>query len=159
MDENEIKNIVTDIPMDVLKNVTGKIELITTLYSNTTQIIYQHDPFFYFTNTNTSLVLETDKMIYKPDETIHVYGEVKNHGSQTESYNLSIKKDGDEMFADAFELDPGETHEFVTNTSSNTSFTLEGTVDGVTVTDFVGVEAPGINVSVIAPDVVGLSPF
>jgi len=159
MDENEIKNIVTDIPTDVLKNVTGKIELITTLYSNTTQIIYQHDPFFYITDTNTSLILETDKMIYKPDETIHVYGEVKNHGSQTESYNLSIKKDGDEMFTDAFELDPDETHHFTTNTSSNTSFALEGTVDGATVTDFVNVEAPSINVSVMAPDVVGLADF
>jgi len=159
MDENEIKNIITDIPMDVLKDVTGKIELITTLYSNTTQIIYQHDPFFYITDTNTSLILETDKMVYKPDETIHVYGEVKNHGSQTESYNLSIKKDGDEIFADAFTLNPDETHDFATIVSSNTSFTLEGTVDGATVTDFVNVEAPSINVSVMAPDVVGLADF
>ena len=159
MTESEIKNILTDVPADALKDVTGKLELITTLYSDTGQIIAHEDPFFYITDTNTSLTLETDKRVYKPNETINIYGEVKNHGSSADSYNLSIKKDGNEIFADAFTLNPDETHEFVTNTSSNTSFTLEGVVEDVTITDFVSVESPSINVSVIAPDVAGITPF
>jgi hypothetical protein len=87
-----------------------------------------------------------------------IYGEVKNNANITD-YNLSIKKDGVEIFSDAFTLDPGEKYEFTTSTSSETSFTLEGTVDGVTVTDFVRVEKPNVNVSIIAPDIVGLADF
>jgi parallel beta-helix repeat protein len=159
MAPNETKNIITVVPLDMLNDMTGKVELITTLYSDLGQIIAYEDPFFYITDTNTSLILETDKIVYKPKETIAIYGEVKNHGSRPEGYNLSIKKDGIEIFADAFTLNPNKTHDFALNTSSNTSFTLEGTVDGVEVTDFVNVETASINVSVITPDVVGISPF
>nr|QNO55772.1 hypothetical protein DIJDKDOB_00003 [Methanosarcinales archaeon ANME-1 ERB7] len=159
MAPNETKNIITVVPLDMFNDMTGKVELITTLYSDLGQIIAHEDPFFYITDTNTSLVMETDKRVYKPNETIAIYGEVKNQGSQPESYNLSIKKDGAKIFADAFTLNPDQTHDFALNTSSNTSFTLEGSVDGVVVTDFVSVETASINVSIIAPDVVGINPF
>ena len=140
-------------------NATGKLYLYATLYSSTGQIIAYNISSFYIADKDLSLTMETDKRVYKPNETINIYGEMKNHGSQTESCNLSIKKDGDEIFADTFTLNPDETQEFATNTSSNTPFTLEGTVNGAVVTDFVRVESPSINVSVIAPDVVGVSPF
>ena len=156
---NETMNIVTDVPVNVLRDETGKIELIATLCSNTTQIINQTDYSFYIADKTTALILETDKSIYKPNETVAIYGEVHNNAENHDDYQVSIKKRGEEIFADSFSLDPGQVHSFTTSTSSETSFTIEGTVDGITVTDFVSVEKPDVNVSVIAPDVVGTSPF
>ena len=159
----ETKNIVTEINIhDELKNATGKLDLISTLYNhiNSSQVINRSDRHsFFVTDKNTSLTLETDKPVYKPNETVTIYGEVKNNAELTDDYNLSIKKDEVEIFSDAFPLDPGESHDFTTNTSSNASFTLVGTVDGVTVTDIVSVETASINVSIIAPDIVGLADF
>jgi hypothetical protein len=157
--EGETKNIVSEVPASVFQDVTGKQKLTTTLYSNTTQIINISDPFFYVTPKNTSLTLETDKRVYKPNETVLIYGEVKNHASAPADCNLSIKKDRAEIFNDSFSLAASETRYYMTNTSAYASFTLEGIVDGVVVMDSIGVESPEINASIIAPDVVGIKDF
>ncbi|RZB29496.1 MAG: hypothetical protein AEth_01131 [Candidatus Argoarchaeum ethanivorans] len=157
--EGETKNIVTEVPASVFEDATGKQKLSTTLYSNTTQIINIIDPFFYITPKNTSLTLETDKMIYKPNETVLIYVEAKNHAGSPVGCNLSIKKDSVEIFNDSFTLAANETRYYTTNTTADAPFTLEGTVDGVVVMDSIGVESPEINASIIAPDVVGLKDF
>jgi len=140
-------------------NVTGKLYLYATLYSSTGQLIAYNISSFYITDQDLSLTLETDKRVYKPNETVNIMGEVTNHGSSAQSCNLTIKKDGAPIYTVALSLTPGETHTYLTNTSSNTSFALEGTVGGVNVTESVAVELPRVNVSVTAPDMVGLGPF
>jgi len=161
--EFETKDILTNINIpSEMPGVTGKLELIATLYNNinSSQVINQSSIYsFFITDKNTSLILETDKEVYKPNETITIYGEVKNNAELPDDYNLSIKKDGEEILSANFTLDPGQTYSFTTSTSSENSFILEGSVDGVIVTDFVRVEKPDVNVSIIAPDIVGIRPF
>ncbi|NAT10896.1 hypothetical protein C4E22_05040, partial [ANME-1 cluster archaeon AG-394-G06] len=157
--EGETKNIISEVPASVFKDVTGKQKLSTTFYSKTTQIINISDPFFYVTPKNTSLILETDKRVYKPNETVLIYGEVKNHASIAMDYNLSIKKDSVEIFNDSFTLATDETRYYTTNTRADASFTLEGTVDGVVVLDSLSVDSPEINASIIAPGVVEIKDF
>lgn len=151
----DTRNISTNVG---LLNITGKFTLLATLYSNTSQIISQDEVCFYITDKNTSLTLETDKRVYKPNETIKIYGEVKNNAI-ADDYNLSITKEGEDIFSDTFTLSSGESYNFNITTTSSTSFTLKGTANDVVVTDFVKIEPPTINVSVIAPDVVGLEDF
>jgi len=159
----ETKDILTNINIpSEMPGVIGKLELIATLYNhiNSSQVINQSSRHsFFITDKNTSLTLETDKEVYKPNETITIYGEVKNNAELPDDYNLLIKKDGEEILSANFTLDPGQTYSFTTSTSSETSFILEGSVDGVIVTDFVRVEKPDVNVSIIAPDIVGIRPF
>lgn len=161
--ESETRNIVTVISIpNELTNVTGKLDLIATLFNhiNSSQVINQSDAHsFFITDKNVSLTLETDKEMYKPNEAVKIFGEVQNNANITGGYNFSLEKDGVEIFSDAFTLDPGDVYNFTTYTTSNTSFTLEAMVDGIMVSDFVEVETPNVNVSVIAPDIVGLSPF
>ena len=159
----DVKEVVTELSVqDDLNDAVGKLDLHATLYNhiNSSQVMNSSERYsFFVTDKNTSLTLETDKAVYKPKESVKIFGEVRNNAVLTDDYNLSIKKDGVEIFSDAFTLDPSESYVFTTDTTSKTSFTLEGTVDGVTVTDFVSVEAASINVSIITPDVVGLEDF
>ena len=159
--DSEIRSIATtiNIPSE-MPDVTGKLDLLATLYTNSSQIINQSSRYsFFITDKNTSLTLETDKEVYRPNENIVISGEVKNNGEIENSYTLSIKKDEEEIFSDAFTLAPGESYSFITSTNSDRSFTLEGTVDGVIVMDFIRIEYPNIDVNLFAPDVVGLADF
>ena len=161
MSDFEIRSIVTtiNIPSE-MPDVTGKLDLLATLYTSSSQIINQSSRYsFFITDKNMSLTLETDKEVYRPNENIVISGEVKNNGEIENSYTLSIKKDEEEIFSDAFTLAPGESYSFITNTNSDRSFTLEGTVDGVIVMDFIRIEYPNIDVNLFAPDVVGLADF
>ncbi|RLE81472.1 MAG: hypothetical protein DRJ36_01300, partial [Thermoprotei archaeon] len=161
LSDSETKNILTEISIpNEIQNVTGKFDLLATLRTNASQIINQSNIYsFFITDRNVSLILETDKEIYKPNEAVKIFGQVQNNANITSDYNFSLEKDGVEIFSDAFTLDPGDVYNFTTYTTSNTSFTLEAIVDGLMVSDFVEVETPNVNVSVITPDVVGLSTF
>jgi len=157
----EIQNLFTNINIpEELENVTGKLNVIATLYSNTSQIINQSEIYsFYITDKNVSLTLETDKEKYKPNEPVTIYASAQNIGNITESYNLSLTKDGVEIYSDSFTLDPDEVYTYTVITASNTTFTLEALVEGVYVSDVINIETPNINVNLIVPEVVGLSPF
>ncbi|MGA8849840.1 MAG: thioredoxin domain-containing protein [Dehalococcoidia bacterium] len=157
----ELKNIVTniDIPSE-MPDITGKLDLVATLYTSASQIIGQSEGYsFFITGEDISFTMETDKEVYKPNETITIYGEVQNNDEVANDYSLSIKKDGGEIFTDSFSVAPGESHSFTTDTSSERSFTLEGAVDGITIADFITIEYPNVDVTIIAPDVVGLGDF
>ncbi|RLI48714.1 MAG: hypothetical protein DRP09_21200, partial [Candidatus Thorarchaeota archaeon] len=155
-------NVVTNISIpDEIPGVIGKLDLLATLYSNTSQIINQSSRHsFYITDKNTTLTMETDKEIYKPDEIITIYGDVQNRADITATnLNLIIKANGIEIYSDTFDLAPDEIYTFSTTYSANESFVLEGTVHGVSVTDIIRVEQPTANISVTCPEVVGLEDF
>jgi hypothetical protein len=158
---SEIRNIITNISIpSEMPNLTGKFNLLATLYSSSSQVVAQSAKYSLFvTDTDTSLTLETDKDVYKPSETVAIYGEVTNNAEMADDFSLSIRKDGEEIFADSFVLGPGESHGFATSTTSDTSFALEATVDGITIADSVRIERPDVNVTILAPDVVGLGDF
>jgi len=159
--ESAMENIVTTINISSeIPNVTGKLGLIATLYASSSQIIDQSTKHsFFITGEDTSFTMETDKEVYKSNEAITTYGEVQNNAEVANDYSLAIKKDGEEIFSESFTLAPGESHSFTTGTSSENSFTLEGTVDGITIADFITIEYPNVDVTIIAPDVVGLADF
>jgi parallel beta-helix repeat protein len=156
------KNItVSDVNISTIikdLNATGKLYLHATLYSPTGQIIAYNISTFYVTDSDLSLTVETDEEVYKPGGRVNISGEVMNRGS-SKTCNLAIKKDGIEIFSDSFTLNQDESHYFTTNTTSDSSFELEGTVNEVTVTDFIKVEEPSINVTMIAPDIAGREAF
>ena len=148
-----------DVTTNITLNATKKFLLLGTLFSNSSQIIAQNSTSFYITDKNTSMTLETDKAVYKPNENVRICGEVTNYANISKDYNLSIKVNGEEIFSDSFSLDQDQSHTFTINTSQNNSFILEGEVDGITITDFIKIEYPSVNVNIITPDVVGLSAF
>ncbi len=149
----------TDISTNITLNTTGKFSLFSTLFSYTSQVIDQNKTYFYITEENTSLTLKTDNLVYKPNEEITIFGEVTNYAVIANDYNLSIKVNGEEIFSDTFSLDPNQSHIFTTNTRQNNSFILEGTVNGITITDFIRIEYPSVNAIIIAPDIVGFADF
>ena len=166
LDELETKEIVTNLSIpDDLFGVTGRLKLEATLYNSLNQVINSSYHYFFITNTNTSLTLETDKEVYKPGEVVTIFGEVQNNADLPDDYVLTIRKDGMEIYSDYFTLNPGETYSFTTNTTAVYSFTLEGSVfpvtgtEGEIVTSFIRVEPAVVNISIIAPDVVGIEPF
>jgi hypothetical protein len=148
-----------DIFRDITLNSTGKLSFISKLLSETSQIIAQDEKDFYIIEEDTSLRLKTDKQFYKPDEDIIINGEVTNYAQASKDCYLLIKADEDEIFSLNFSLDPGESYSFNTITSQSSSFVLEGTVDGVTIADLVRIEHPNVNVTLLAPDVVGFAEF
>jgi uncharacterized repeat protein (TIGR01451 family) len=167
----------TDIPIDLasstgdiiltgvnipsaLPGATGKLWLEAALYSVTGQPVASSVPYsFYIMKTDTFLTMETDKVVYKPNETVTISGMVQNNAAITDDYTLEITQDGTPIFSESFSLPPGASHPFTTTTSSAASFVLEATADGVSVEDSVSVVAPAVDVTVYAPDVVGLAPF
>jgi thiol-disulfide isomerase/thioredoxin len=150
---------VIDIPSEI-PGVTGKLELLATLYAGNNQIVDQTERYpFFITDEDTYFTLETDKEVYKPNEPILITGQVQNNGDETTEYNLVIKKDSDDIYSESFVLDVGEAHQFTISLTSESSFILEGIVNDIRIADFIAIEYPNVDVSIIAPDVVGLGDF
>jgi hypothetical protein len=157
----EISSLDTlvSIPTD-LPGVTGKLYHVATLYSSSSQVLGQSElEAFFITDTTLSLTLETDKLVYRPDETITIFGQVTNRAAASEDCLLTITQEDAEIHSESFTLAAGATHSYTVFTTSVSSFTVTATVDGVEVTDFVTIDALGGTLELIAPDVVGLAPF
>jgi hypothetical protein len=103
--------------------------------------------------------METDKQIYKPNELITISGEVINNAMIARDYELVLLADELEIFSDSFTLDPGESRSFSTYTTSGSSLQLEATTGDTSVHDVVIIEEPQADISIIAPDLVGINPF
>ena len=147
------------IPTEISLDATGKLLLVARLNSETSQVIAQDTAYFYITDQDTYLTLETEEAIYKPGEEVVISGEVTNGSAEAKNYDLSITVNGEEIYSEGFGLDAGQSHVFTTTTVQDNSFILEGTVNGVIVTDFIMIEYPSANVDILAPDVVGLADF
>jgi parallel beta-helix repeat protein len=139
-------------------NTTGKLYLYATLYSPTGQIIGNSISSFYITESDLALTMETEKRTYKPNETISITGTVENRGVP-KNLSLKIQANESEVYSENISIGENESHPFTTNISASTSFTLQGTVGAVTVTDFIRIEEPFITTSVSAPDIVGWEEF
>ena len=63
------------------------------------------------------------------------------------------------IFTEAFTLGVGGSHPYTTSTSSDSTFLLAATVNSVTVADTVTIKPYNLDVTIIAPDVVGLAAF
>jgi len=161
LSKSEIKNLsnMIDISKE-MPNLVGKFDLLGSLYSNSSQKINQSNIYsFFITNKNTSFTLETNKKIYRPNELITIYGTVQNNGVITRTYNLSLKADDAVLSTETFTLNAGGIYDFSKGTISNKSFTLEGTVDGTTITESIKIEPPVINVTINSPDIVDRKEF
>jgi len=139
--------------------ITGKFYLTARLYSSSTQMIAWDTYAFYITESDIHLIMKTDKKIYKPGENITIYGEVKNRGNTAKTLTLTIKKNETQIYSESFTLEPNNSRPYTLFTFSNTSFTLEGSVDGFTATEFIRIAEPQIHITLIAPNVVGREPF
>lgn len=137
----------------------GKFWLLSTLYSNTSQVIAESRSSFYITDRDYSLIIETDKRVYKPGENIAISGQVHSYAPAAGAYTLTLRRDEAVIFSETFTLEPNQTYIFTVNIEAEDSFTLTGTVNGLTITDAVRVESPTMNISVIAPDLVGREAF
>ena len=157
--ENETLNDIFTVLPDVFNGYTGKFELVTTVQNVLGQEIAQTKLNFYRFESNTSLIVDTNKTIYKPGESVGVSGLVTNHGDLTKTYELFVKQDGSKLFNDSFSLDPDEMYEFEINTSAIETFILEVTIDDVNVTEIIPVESPSIDIGIVAPNIVDSKPF
>jgi parallel beta-helix repeat protein len=155
LDVTDVKNILTNVGK---LNATGKLYLYATLYSSTGQIIATSVYPFYITDTDLALTMETDKTAYTPGETVTVTGAVENRGA-ARNVTLTVKAAGTTIYSQNITLAENATYPFTTEVLATKSFSLEASVDGFNVTDYILVKAPSITASIIAPDVVGREAF
>ncbi len=142
-----------------LLGITGKFYLTAMLRSSSGQIVARSSSTFYITDLDVYLILKPDKQVYEPDESISVYAEAKNTGNITRDLTLVIKKNDTTIYSQSFTLGSNESYTHTLLTASDSSFTLEGALDGFTVSEFIRIVEPQINVTVSAPDIAGLEPF
>jgi len=160
---SEVMNISEGTSLTLTNNIplhnAGKYQLESTLESVRSQVIAEDSTNFYVYEENTSLILTTDKEMNKPGELITIHGEVTNYADIPDDYELIITINGTTIYSLNFSLNPHQSKDFNTTTRQNSSFRLVGKVDDVLIEEYITVEKPDINLSMIAPYVVGLEPF
>jgi trehalose utilization protein len=152
------KDITTE--MGLPSDAKGNLTLVGILSSNASQVLAVDAHTFFVNDGDLALGFDTDKGVYKPGEVITIKGEVINRSTNpANDLNLVLKAGATQIFAGSFSLGPGEVHPFTTTLQAENSFVLSGTVDTVTISSTVAVERPRVDVTVMAPDVVGRDPF
>ncbi|MGB9853552.1 MAG: NosD domain-containing protein [Candidatus Bathyarchaeales archaeon] len=161
-ERNITVNVVNTLSLNTFVGqlgITGKYYLTARLYSSSTQMIAWDTDTFYITESEIYLTMKTDKKIYKPGENITISGEVINKGNTAKTLTLTIKKNETQIYSESFTLDPNSSRPYTLVTFSNTSFTLEGNVDGFAATEFIRIAEPKLNITLTVPDIVGREPF
>ena len=69
------------------------------------------------------------------------------------------KRNGEQIYSETFDLQPGEKRTFIATTIANNCFFLEGIIGDVEISDYVHVESANVEMRVVGPDVVGQEPF
>jgi thiol-disulfide isomerase/thioredoxin/PKD repeat protein len=163
----------TDIPLSLNANeiwdentpvnnpgITGKLYHNARLYNSADQLIEESEPYtFYITDSDFSLTLETDKVFYRPGGTVNISGELHNAAAASDDVTLTVSMNDVVIYTDSFTLEPGETQAYSTTATAASTFVLEASAGGVTVTDQIEVVPYGVKLDINAPDVVGLEPF
>ncbi|MHA2100157.1 MAG: NosD domain-containing protein, partial [Candidatus Kariarchaeaceae archaeon] len=139
-------------------NITGKLYLQATLYSPSEQIIgYSVYP-FYISESDLVLVMDTDKKVYKEGETINITGLVKNKGANITT-TLILKTNETQIHSEILQLESNETYPYTLNLIAQSSFSLNGLVNGLNLSEYISVEKPAINTTLIGPNLVGSEEF
>src|SRR6185369_8091664 len=162
-------SIATDINLQ--NKLSGKLYLQSTLTSGINQLVAQDVHPFYLVNGNYLIVVNTDKKIYKPNETVFIYGEAKNLADEATDAILTMKTKisggtEQELLSDTLTIPAGGSHPFAFYTIAGTDGTvsLTGTLtqSGTTlvqIADQYEVASPKVTAALTAPDTVGEDPF
>ena len=139
----------------------GKFYIQGSLISNLGQTLATDRTSFYVNDSPVILTFSTDKAAYRPGEPIVLNGLVTNRGTEDAAdLNLLLMQDLAQFYTETFSLSAGQSHPFTTTISGAAkSFTLEASIGGLRIYDYVIVENPEVEVTVDAPDVVGRDPF
>jgi len=155
-------------------NRTGKFFFEGELTSSTEQKIAEAEYPFYIAETDTILILSSDKKTYPAGETIFIQGEVKNL-AQADLHNVTLKiekqsfEEGsvpEEIRTETFDVTAEGSYPFNLEipASEEGAFVLTGIVtqndqEIAKANEQYQVSNPHISATVSAPDVVGLNPF
>ena len=156
IDVDDTLNVTSDVGT---LGVTGKQYLQSTLTTANNQILSQRLWPFYIVAGDIYLTLDTDKQQYKPGEEINITYTAGNWGTEEKNLTILLTNDDTPFHTVNLTLQPDEIYSGSTTETANASFTLEGTLDGFTVTEDLEVIQPLLDVTVTAPAVVGLAPF
>jgi len=162
-----------EIPIDVTEMLTvpsalepiegtGKFLLQGSLYSEHSQVIATDRAIFYIDDGELHLTFDMDKPVYKPTEAVTIVGEVVNDGSvPATGLRLVFKKgDGAVLYENTIDVPADGIHPYSLNIPpSGESFILDGSLDGITISELIEVEAPRLDVLFDHPLVVGRAPF
>ena len=162
-----------DIPVEVTDTLNvltplepiegkGKFLLMGTLYSQLSQVIDTDSDTFYIDDGDIHLTFDMDKAVYKPTETITIAGEVVNDGSlPAEGLHLVFQKAGGAvLYEDTIDVPAGGSYSYSFDIpASGESFILDGSLDGINVSEQIEIEAPRLDVVFDHPLVVGRPPF
>lgn len=144
----------------ILSGITGKLALVSTLTSQSNQIVSQTKYPFYIFPGKLCLSMNTDKGIYKPGEPVNISGEVSNTDTtDLVGLVLSLKKNGVGFYTETIDLTAGQIYAFQTTTNASSTFILEGSINSVIVSDEIKIASPDLTASVDCPNVVGKDPF
>ncbi|HOC93947.1 MAG TPA: CARDB domain-containing protein [bacterium] len=141
----------------------------STLLSLANQRIKQDEKTFYVTDNDVLLTLETDKKLYRQNETAQITLKLENTGS-TDEPALKLRGAIEEVQAyqeEPFSLHAGEVKTFTWTAAESKSFFVSASVYRVEETESqiavagqtVDVSEPSVRLDVDVPSVVGRSPF
>ncbi len=146
-------------------NALGRLTLRGIFTStNTNQRLAKDRYPFYVFPTQVGLTLETDRDIYRPEQALVASGALINNSALTlYEQEITVTLNGATIYAAGpFDLAPGESYPYVVTTTAplNTGpVVLEADSPLVNVNYIVYVAAPVGEASLLAPDVIGRSPF
>ncbi|MDI6734954.1 MAG: hypothetical protein QME42_01960, partial [bacterium] len=129
---NLARNQTESIPADIKlpDYLTGKLYLVSSLYSQTNQLITQKITPFYINRANISLNLKTNKKTYKAGDKVNIEVDVKNMGTSTlDDLILKLENGTATIYeSNSFSLAPGATNKFTTQVIATKSFILSARV-------------------------------
>lgn len=162
---NESTTVNVDGTLEINTNVsgldvTGKLYLYAELFSPSGQLLAFGIYPFYISDDELALVMDSDKNIYKAGQIVNISGYVENSGNSSQNLEFNITVDGSIIYNTTTLLNPYSKYPFnKIILAPNSSFVLEGKVDGINVTENIFVEVPAINASINAPQIAGLDEF
>ncbi|GEM_PF-5156699 len=136
----------------------GLYKVTATLLSDKSQILDQKVSVFSVSDKNISLILETDKQVYKPGEDVLVKATATNDGNYGQ-YTLSINKDSSKIYEKTATINKGDSYEYAISTKSNSTFSLTASIGGANYTTQIKIQNPAVSASINAPSIVNRSSF
>ena len=139
--------------------VTGRLILDGQLSAATGQLLAQDDYPFYLFDRNVALTLETDRPVYRPGQSIQASGWVTNTSALTNTVALTLSDGTQTLLSQSLTLMPGQGYAYSKTFAATTSVTLTAAAQNVAASRVVWVAEPQVAAELIAPDVVGRTPF
>ncbi|MBN1981389.1 MAG: VCBS repeat-containing protein [Chitinivibrionales bacterium] len=148
------------VQMDTL-GACGSYLLRGTVQTSMGQVIAASEYPFHINEGPIFLTFNSNRKVYRPGDTIIITGVVFNTGAEPFSgISLNFMSNETNVFSKVIDLRNGGLYEFTfAMDAPQNAFMLRGSINGIEAAHYIDVQQPQLDVHIVAPDVVGRSPF